>query len=247
MTGKQWVFLAGAGLLLAGCNAHFETGPDITENRTVEVGGAESARVQIEMGAGELRLDGGGEKLLDADFRYRVQALRPVVKYDVTGRRGYLTVRQPQISGFGPHGKDAWDLRVNDRLPLDLLVHMGAGHGVLKLAGMALRRLEVEMGAGELNLDLTGFWDNDLDARISGGVGQATVRLPRDVGVRVKATGGIGEIKVQGLRQHDGYYVNDAYEKQGVRMRIDISGGIGQINLIADVPAEGPAASHGGE
>jgi hypothetical protein len=88
------------------------------------------------------------------------------------------------------------------------------------------------MGAGELKLDLNGFWDNDLDARVSGGVGEATVRLPRDVGVRVKARGGIGEIKVQGLQERDGYYVNDAYEKQGVRLRLDISGGIGQINII---------------
>jgi hypothetical protein len=37
---------------------------------------------------------------------------------------------------------------------------------------------------------------------------------------------------VQGLREREGFYVNDAYDKPGVRLRIDISGGVGQINLI---------------
>jgi hypothetical protein len=97
---------------------------------------------------------------------------------------------------------------------------------------MAVRRLDVDIGAGELQIDLTGPWDQDLDARIQGGVGEATVRLPREVGVRVQATGGLGGINAQGLRKEGGYYVNDAYGKSDVRLRISVTGGIGQINLI---------------
>lgn len=222
-----------AALLLAGCDVQMQAGPDRDESRTVELAGARSARVQIELGAGELRLEGGTEKLLDADFRFHPPAEQPAVKYDVTGSRGYLTVRQPPFHNIGPGtGQNFWDLHLNDRVPLDLRVHLGAGNGTLKLNGMAVRLLEVEMGFGELKLDLGGPWDHDLEAHIRGGIGQATVRLPREVGVRVKASGGIGGITVQGLREHDGYYVNDAYDKLGVRLRIDISGGIGHINLI---------------
>lgn len=205
----------------------------MSENRTVEVAGAQSARVQLEMGAGELRLEGGSTRLLDADFRYRTPHGKPEVKYDVTGLRGYLTVRQPRGDSIGSNaGDNIWDLRLNDKVPIDLRMNLGAGQGVLRLAGMSVRRLEISMGAGELKLDLNGPWDTDLDAHIQGGVGQATVRLPRQVGVRVKASGGIGGISAQGLRMHEGYYVNDAYDKPGVRLRIDISGGVGQINLI---------------
>jgi hypothetical protein len=43
------------------------------------------------------------------------------------------------------------------------------------------------MGAGEVTVDLTGDWQNDLDVNIEGGVGEITLRLPRGVGVRVEA------------------------------------------------------------
>lgn len=225
--------MAGAALALAGCDVQERASQDLTENRSVEVAGAQSARVQLEMGAGELRLEGGTPRMLDADFRYRTPRAKPEVKYDVTGSRGYLTVRQPPGDSIGPvAGENVWDLRLNDKVPIDLRVNLGAGQGVLNLAGIAVRRLEISVGAGELKLDLNGPWDADLEAHIQGGVGQATVRLPRDVGVRVKASGGIGGIHAQGLHMHEGYYINDAYDRPGVRLRIDISGGIGQINLI---------------
>ncbi len=109
---------------------------------------------------------------------------------------------------------------------------MGAGKGTFKLSGTALRRLEIEIGVGELQVDLTGAWDHDLEAEVRGGVGEATVRLPRDVGVRATATGGLGGINVQGLHKEGSFYVNDAYGRSDVHLRLNVTGGIGQINLI---------------
>jgi hypothetical protein len=223
--------LVGAALIGAGC-APYER-QDTSESRTVELGGAQSARVQVDMGAGELRIDGSGSKLLDAEFHYSAVEWKPQIKYDVTGSRGYLTVRQPPIHGFNTGNQEnRWNLSLNDRIPLDLHVNLGAGQGTFKLSGMAVRRLEVDIGAGEVQVDLTGPWEQDLDGRIQGGVGEATVRLPREVGVRVEAMGGIGGIRAEGLRKEGHYYFNDAYGKSNVRLRLSVTGGIGQINLI---------------
>jgi hypothetical protein len=48
----------------------------------------------------------------------------------------------------------------------------------------------------------------------------------------VRATGGIGSINAHGLRSANGYYVNDAYGKSRATIRLEIQGGIGEINLI---------------
>jgi hypothetical protein len=88
------------------------------------------------------------------------------------------------------------------------------------------------MGVGTLKLDLDGAWRKDFHAQIRGGVGTAEVRLPRQVGVRVDAHGGLGGIHAHGLRRSGGAYVNEAYGRAGVTLRIEISGGIGQIELI---------------
>jgi hypothetical protein len=225
-----WGLLAAA-LVSAGC-VHYAR-EDTSENRSVEQGAAREARVQIEMGAGELRIEPGSGKLLDADFHYSAVEWRPELKYDISAARGYLTVRQPPIRGFNTGNQEnRWDLRLSDKIPLDLRVQLGAGEGTLRLSGMAVRRLEVNVGAGQLNLDLRGGWDENFEGTIRGGVGEAVVRLPREVGVRVRASGGIGGVEAEGLEKEGEYYINEAYGKSGVRVRLDISGGIGEIRLI---------------
>jgi hypothetical protein len=225
-----------------------------TESRTVERGGAESVRVEIAMGAGELDVAGGAGELLDADFTYNVAEFKPQVEYD----DGLLVVRQPEFEGRASiwdvdDYRYEWDLRLNDDVPIEMSVDLGAGRadlelGSLSLTGLdidagagevsvdlsgasSLTRLNVDIGAGKLTLDLTGDWQEDLDAKIEGGVGGATLRLPRGVGVRVEAEGGLGAINARGLTKDGSAYVNDAYGQSDVTLRIDVEAGVGAIDL----------------
>lgn len=234
---KAWLacaaFVCLAGACLTGCSRHERArGEPIRESVSLDAGAAQSARVQVDLGAGELRILPGSAKLLEGDFRFDSPAMRPEVKYDVAAGRGYLTLRQPSVLNAGGPNQSIWELRLNDRLPTELRIKVGAGKGTLKLAGLALTRLDVEMGAGEVDLDLNGKWEKDLDAQVNGGVGELVVHLPRDIGVRVKATGGLGEIKAEGLRRSSDYWVNDEYGKSSIDLRLDVRGGIGAIRLI---------------
>ncbi len=231
---KGFLVLPLAGLFsLAGCG-HVEKSEPVRETRAVEAGAAETARVDLDIGAGELRLEPGAAKLLDADFSYDPPSMKPDVAYSVAARRGYLTIRQPSIMRIPMRNihESRWNLKLNEKIPTELRVKVGAGKSVLKLGGLMLTRLNVEIGVGEMELDLNGPWTKDLDAEVHGGVGEATVRLPRDVGVRVKAQGGIGEIRTEGLRRSNDYWVNEQYGTSPVDLRLDITGGIGTIRLI---------------
>ncbi len=242
-------------VLTVSCGESPRTGPRIEEFRSMDLLGAESVRAEIEMKAGTLKIAGGADALMDADFVYNVGEWKPVVHYEVDEGRGDLSVRMPEgeWSSFGEGIKYEWDLRFNDDVPIDLYVELGAGESNLELASLRLRRLKVMngagethvdvggnptlgkiniyTGAGEVELDLVGHWDHDLDASIKGGVGEITVRLPSDVGVRVDASKGIGSIKADGFMKDGGDYVNEAYGKSGVTLSIDVETGIGEINL----------------
>lgn len=203
-----------------------------TESRSVKLGDAKTVRAEIQMGAGEMKLAGGARELLEAEFSYNVGRWKPEVEYSVSGERGLLTIRQPERSG-GPMGPRhyQWNLHFNNKVPLELIVNLGAGKAELTLGSLALRNLDLNMGVGEAVVDLTGDWKNDLEAHIKGGVGKATVRLPRDVGVEVHAKGGIGEVRPGELKKEGDAYVNDAYGKSPVTLRVNVEGGIGEINL----------------
>ncbi|HEX3117707.1 MAG TPA: hypothetical protein VHP80_01350, partial [Candidatus Acidoferrum sp.] len=92
----------------------------------------------------------------------------------------------------------------------------------------------LNMGAGRVLVDLTGERKKDVDADIQGGVGEATVRLPRNVGVVAHASGGIGGISAPDFKKQDDEYTNDAYGKSPTTIRVSVQGGVGSIRLLMD-------------
>jgi hypothetical protein len=195
---------------------------------------AERVRVEIEMAAGKLDVQGGAAGLLDAGFTYNVPVFKPEVRYDDTSFRGKLTLRQGG-SHTGSLGNlvNEWNLKLGDGIPLELIVHCGAGENRLDLRELTLRRVEVHMGAGQVDLDLRGKPQRDFEAQVHGGVGQATVLVPEDTGVVAEASGGIGSVHVSGMRKDGGQWVNDAYGKSKTTIRLEVRGGIGEINIRA--------------
>ena len=91
--------------------------------------------------------------------------------------------------------------------------------------------LDVNIGAGHLTLDLTGPRKTNLNVVIHGGVGAASIRLPKDVGVRVHASGGIGAVDSHGLTRDGDDYVNAVVGKTPATIDVSIEGGVGAINL----------------
>ncbi len=203
------------------------------QSESVDPKNAQSARVRLEMGAGELNLTGGADRLMEGDFSHNVADWKPKVNYEVSGNKGELVVRQGSGGGvrLGGDARNEWDIRLNDELPTDLAVQMGAGESDLDLDSLTLTGLSLQMGAGKTTVDLTGDYSRDFDASIEGGVGEATVLLPSEVGVRAKARGGLGKINAEGLQRVGDAYVNDAYGESEVNLRVDVQGGIGKINL----------------
>jgi hypothetical protein len=262
MTEKKRVFVivlatTVALLVTTGCaGSSLRVGSLKTGSETVELGDASSVEVEIKMAAGKLEVAGGASDLLEADFTYNVAELEPEVKY----RNDKLSVLTPDVESKDigilwdvDDYRYEWDLRLNDEVPMDMHITLGAGTSDLDLGSLSLTtldidagagtvtldlsgatsltRLSVDAGVGEITIDLTGDWQQDLDAAIRAGVGRLTVLLPRDVGVRLDVEGGISDIDTRGLNRDGDDYVNDAYGESEVTLRIEIDAGIGEIDL----------------
>lgn len=263
MSKARWVlfsalFLVLLSALLTGCGLDtLDVGELQTDSQTVELGAAVDVTAEIKLGAGKLAIGGGSDDLLQAQFTYNVADWKPEVSYEVSAERGRLTVEQPDTEEVLSLDMDKiryeWDLRLNDTVPLDLVVKVGAGESRLTLnslsldslvfengagdteidlSGSTVRDLSVRMGAGDVRLDLSGNWQQDLSASIKGGVGKATVILPTTAGVRATVHGGLGKINASGLNKDNDVYTNDAYGQAEVTLDIEIEGGVGEINLV---------------
>lgn len=207
------------------------SGPNRSATNSVDLQGAKSVRMSVEMGAGELNINGGAQKLMEGDFQFSRSWSNPKIDYRVDDGEGELSLSQDSTGPSIGRTQNTWKLRVNNEVPLDLKIDMGAGQGNLKLQNIHLTNLELNMGAGEVNVDLTGPRKADLNADIEGGVGKASIRLPKDVGVIATASGGLGSIRVNGLTKDGDEYKNEAFGKSKYTIHLTVQGGIGEIDL----------------
>jgi hypothetical protein len=229
------LFLPGT-LFLASCVVITDhNGPLQYDSKTVDAEGAESARVTLNMGAGDLRISDGAAQLARADFTYNVPSWKPEVRYTKAGNSGTLSITQPNR---GDHSigntKYQWEVQLSNKIPMELEVHFGAGKARLDIGSLQLRGVAVHMGVGQLDLDLRGAPKHSYEVALHGGVGEATVRVSADAGVYAEAHGGIGSINVRGLRHAGDHWESDGYAKAANKIRLVANGGIGSIKIVAE-------------
>lgn len=222
-------------VLTAGCLAPYARGNLMTRSEEISLEDADSARVEILMGAGKLRIAGGAESLLLADVRFSHPGVAPDIRYQVKASGlGALDIEQEEYSKYKvPENYwNEWDLALNSEIPLALFVTLGAGESDLIIGDLNLKSFTMQMGVGESTLDLEDYSGNDLTLDIQGGLGELTVYLPENARVEVDVRGGLGEINSWGLTRQNQLYVSE-YSGLGPEIAIRIRAGIGQVNLVA--------------
>jgi N-terminal domain of toast_rack, DUF2154/LiaI-LiaF-like transmembrane region len=240
VTGGEIAAILLILLFVAAVSRHHGSAQALHQHLRIDYGNAQTATVNIEMPEGGLNISGGASELLEGDADYNQSLGAPKFSYSVDGSEGQLVINQESGShthfapGFGGEKND-WDFHLGDKIPLQLKIAIGAGHGNLRLGDLPLTKLDLQVGAGSVVADLRGNWKNNLDAHIQGGVGSATIRLPKNVGVEVSAHSGLGSIDAHGMQKDGDNYVNQAYGKSPVTLELHVDGGVGSVDLIPEM------------
>jgi hypothetical protein len=103
------------------------------------------------------------------------------------------------------------------------------------LGNLNFRELEFEGGVGGANLDFTGEWKQDAEVRVQVGVGGVTIRMPRDIGVRVEAEKNLfSGVHLEGFNKRDSLYYSENYDRAKHRVTVRVETGIGgfRVNWI---------------
>ena len=200
--------------------------------KSIPLQGATRAEVSFRMSAGELKLRGGADSdLMTATFRYDRPQWEPRIDHRVSGDVARLDVEQNRSGFVTGRVRNNWDIRLSDRIPMEISLNLGAGKGDLDVSTLNLTRLDVNMGVGDFELDATGPRTQNLIGRLKGGIGRATLNLPSDIGVRIRIEGGLGSVDGPGFIREKRVYRNEAYGKTAVSIDLDIEAGIGSIDL----------------
>jgi hypothetical protein len=130
----------------------------------------------------------------------------------------------------------AADLRVGFDKPnperlSSLHIYSGAAKLELHELGNAnLDELTFDGGLGTYLFDLSGDWQRSANVRIQAGASQVTLRLPREIAVRV-CPGDLYRDQMNGLQERDGCYVNTLYGQSDITLDIALDLGLGKLHV----------------
>lgn len=227
-----------AGLMLLGSSLACCVMPEIPDIEinvpTIEVGemqdkreeiplsGAEMAPVDIRFSAGDLEIEAGAPDLLySGHFRYNVEQWEPEVTYE----DGRLTIEQGGTEeDWGiPTGntRNEWKLEFSPQIPLEMNIDIGAGDSQLDFTGLQLTELDLDAGAG--NVDVRFYEPNearmDRFALDTGAARLDVTGIGHAGPERMTVNGGVGEMTL------------DFTGKWPGSADIDITAGVGALTL----------------
>ena len=100
------------------------------------------------------------------------------------------------------------------------------------LGNANFQHLLVEGGMGDFLLDFRGNWQRDARAEIDMGVGGITIRLPRNLGVKlIFVKSFLCSLNVDSFIKDGNQYTSENYKQARHHLTLKIQAGIGDINI----------------
>ena len=123
-----------------------------------------------------------------------------------------------------------------NRVPMSWLeINTKVGETVLRRLGNArFRFAEINSGVGELNIDFSGDMHPDASAEIDLDIGETSIYLPEDLGVKmnVRKFLFLSQVDVPfGFEKMGKYYVSENFDTATKKLDLKIKTGIGQLNI----------------
>ncbi|WP_313238125.1 toast rack family protein [Sporosarcina ureae] len=201
---------------------------------SIEKDDAKSLDVAIRFGAGNLLVEGGATQWVDGDIDTNVKKWYPSVTYKNKRDIGYVEIQQ-KMKGFSAlrkHRND-WNLQLTNEIPVNLDVEMGVSDSELLLAGIHLNHVSIDAGVGDTTINLGGEWKESFDGDINLGVGDAKIHLPKETGVKLSVSKGIGSVGTKGfISKGKGIYVNEAYNHSDTNIHLKVDVGVGSVDFL---------------
>ena len=220
------------------------------EDFTVEIGNAESARVELTLGATHLELRSGADP--DVIATGSLSSCRDgALRLDVDDRAGVRTVRLStnrgawdwfSCGGFGDTSADLWSLALNPELPMVLQIDIGASESDIDLTDLNISRLEINTGASDTHVRLPRAAGR-TSATFNIGAANLEIEIPVGVAARIDVEAGLASLSIDQSRfpsrggdgisgiAIQGIYESPDFDSAENRVDIKIQGGASSISV----------------
>lgn len=203
--------------------------------------GITEATLNFGAGAGEFKIDGTTNQLVEAD------AETEFGNYVMTTKRNETT--KTSIVDFEMESKDSTNrkrIRIRDFDNMDNHVNMrlsdkpiwsfdmglGAGKGKFDLSSYKVKKVKIGAGAAEVDLKLGENVENDAVIDIEAGVASIDIEIPESVGCEFKIEGALNSKDLDNFEKiSDGLYRTSNYNSAKKKIKISYEGGLSKLEI----------------
>jgi hypothetical protein len=228
------LLVGGLFLMGTGSTAHEER--LASEEVAFAIGDAASGEVRLSQDAGTMNLEPMAEdsaNVVEGTIRESSgEEATTQHNYSASVVRVAIESQWPQRYIFHSNVENNWDLTLTRRIPLALDLSLGAGQINADLTGLTMTSVDVKIGAGQLNLTLPSG-SSEMDVTVSVGAGSAKIHVPEGAEIKVDCTTGVGNCNLPNGSGFWGQsYTSPGYasSKSGIRIQINI--GVGEAEII---------------
>lgn len=193
------------------------------------------AVLKLSGGAGRFIISDPTAELIKADTKQSVGSYSMSVDRDATTHIPTIelkpTEENQEVNLSDGKFQNRVDVHLNAKPVWTMDVALGAGQGDLDLSAYAVRSLKIAVGAADLDLKL-GAKADVSDVKLDVGAASVTVRVPKEVGCRIKKDGALNLEQLDDFTDvGGGEFVSPGYEVATKKMTIRFDGGISRFKV----------------
>ncbi|ADB37004.1 LiaI-LiaF-like domain-containing protein [Spirosoma linguale] len=194
------------------------------------------AVLKLSGGAGRFIISDPTTELIKADTKQTVGSYSMSVDRDETTHIPTIelkpTEEKQHIDLKDGNYENRVDVHLNTAPVWSMDVALGAGQGDLDLSAYAVKSLKLGVGAAELDLKL-GSKADQSDVKLDVGAASVTVRVPKEVGCRIKKDGALNIEQLDDFTSvGGGEFVSPGYDAAKKKMLIHFDGGISKFKVV---------------
>lgn len=204
----------------------------------------------IEFKAGNLRLSSGTDKLISTELDYFEK--KPLVHYKYREWDSSASVEITDTErkhwgwslnkgwSWGGWEKKNWEIKLTDRIPINLKVDTKASHIDLDLFDLKINNFDLEAKASDVEIKIGNLVD-EVIGRVEAKASKLSISFPEDMGLRIENHSTLSSTSFSWLtlKERDNVFETPNYEEAPRKLTLYLDGSVIRLKIRQYQPVEG--------
>lgn len=188
--------------------------------------GVKKAKINLNVGAIKVNLNGSTDKLISGNYESNISAVSVTERIDGDTIE-YTIANDKNFTGL-KHGKtvNTLNLKLSNLIPIELSVNAGASSIDLDLREQIMSSVNIDCGASTIDLTLGAEVENGAKITMNTGASKFNIKVPKDIGANIKIDAPVSSNNFNKLKQiNKNEYETDNFGSAAKKINFDIKAG----------------------